>query len=63
MYTGGIERLPGTAAARQVRVRAKTALAAFHHAKQWRLDHVRQRPELTACDTRDHRLAAITVRA
>jgi hypothetical protein len=36
----------------------------IHHAKQWRLDHVRQIPELTACDTGDHRgdhrLAAIT---
>jgi hypothetical protein len=30
----------------------------IHHAKQWRLDHVRQIPELTACDTGDHRLAA-----
>ena len=28
----------------------------IHHAKQWRLDHVRQIPELTACDTGDHRL-------
>ena len=34
----------------------------IHHAKQWRLDHVRQIPELTACDTGDHRLAAITLR-
>ena len=32
-----------------------------HHAKQWRLDHVRQKPELTACDTGDHQLAAITL--
>jgi hypothetical protein len=31
----------------------------IHHAKQWRLDHVRQIPELTACDTGDHRLAAV----
>jgi hypothetical protein len=28
------------------------------HAKQWRLDHVRQIPELTASDTGDHRRAA-----
>jgi hypothetical protein len=28
--------------------------------KQWRLDHVRQIPELTACDTWGHGLAAIT---
>jgi hypothetical protein len=35
----------------------------IHHAKQWRLDHVRQIPELTACDTGDHRLAAIPLRA
>ena len=34
----------------------------IHHAKQWRLDHVRQTPELTAGDTGDHRLAAITLR-
>ena len=33
----------------------------LHHAQQWRLDHVRQIPELTACDTGDHRLAAITL--
>jgi hypothetical protein len=33
----------------------------IHHAKQWRLDHVRQIPELTADDTGDHRLAAITL--
>ena len=31
----------------------------IHHAKQRRLDHVRQIPELTAGDTGDHRLAAI----
>jgi hypothetical protein len=34
-----------------------------HHAQQWRLDHVRQKPELTGCDTGDHRLAAITFAA
>ena len=33
----------------------------IHHAKQRRLDHVRQIPELTACDTGDHRLASITL--
>ena len=33
----------------------------IHHAKQWRLDHVRQTPELRGCDTGDHRLAAITL--
>jgi hypothetical protein len=27
----------------------------IHHAEQWRLDHVRQIPELTARDTGDHR--------
>jgi len=32
----------------------------IHHAKQRRLDHVRQTPELTASDNGDHRLAAIT---
>ena len=35
----------------------------IHHAKQWRLDHVRQIPDLTACDTGDHRLAAINLSA
>jgi hypothetical protein len=35
----------------------------LHHAKQWRLDHVRQTPQLTACDAGDHQLAAITFRA
>jgi hypothetical protein len=33
----------------------------LHHAEQRRLDHVRQIPELTACDTGDRRLAAITL--
>jgi len=33
----------------------------IHHAKQRRLDHVRQKLELTACDSGDHRLAAITL--
>jgi hypothetical protein len=32
----------------------------IRHAKQWRLDHVWQIPELMACDTGDPRLAAIT---
>ena len=40
---------------------ADTALAAFH-SKRRRLDHVRQIPELTGCDTGDHRLAAITLK-
>jgi hypothetical protein len=47
MYTDSIEQLRGSAGARQVRVRAETALGGIHHAKQWRLDHVRQIPELT----------------
>jgi hypothetical protein len=34
----------------------------IHHAQQWQLDHVRQTPELTACDAGDHRLTAITLR-
>jgi hypothetical protein len=34
----------------------------LHHAKQRGLDHVRQKPELTACDTGGHRRAAITLR-
>jgi hypothetical protein len=62
MYTDSIEQLRGTAGARQVRVRAETALAAFTTPSSggW---HVRQIPELAACDTGDHRLAAITLRA
>jgi hypothetical protein len=35
----------------------------IHHAKQWRLDHVRQTRELTAGDAGDRRLAAITTRS
>jgi hypothetical protein len=62
MYTDSIEQLRGTAGARQVRLLAETALAGIHHSKQWRLDHVRQTPELTVCDTGDHRLGAITLR-
>src|SRR5215472_10584745 len=42
MYTDSIEQLRGTAGARQVKVRTETALAAFYHARQRRLDHVRQ---------------------
>jgi hypothetical protein len=60
MYTDSIEQLRGTAGARQVRVRADCA-GGLHDAKQWRLGHVRQIPELTACDTADHRPAAITL--
>src|SRR5215469_15518362 len=29
---------------------SRDRLGGIHHAKQWRLDHVRQTPELTACD-------------
>ena len=62
MYTDSIEQLRGAAGARRVKVRAETALAGgILHAKQWRLDHVRQMPELTACDTGDHQLAAIAL--
>jgi hypothetical protein len=39
----------------------RDCVGGIHHAKQWRLDHVRQTPELTACDNGDHRLAAITL--
>ena len=50
MYTDRIEQLRGTAGARQVRVRAETALAAFTTPSSggW---HVRQTRELTARDT------------
>jgi hypothetical protein len=47
MYTDSVEQLRGTAGARQVRIRAETAPGGIHHAKQWRLDHVWQIPELT----------------
>ena len=50
MCTDSIEQLRATAGAGQVRVRAETALAAFTTLKQWRLDYVRQIPELTACE-------------
>jgi hypothetical protein len=59
MYTDSMEQLRGTAGARQVRVRAETALAAFTTPSSGGWIHVRQIPELTAGDTGDHRLAAI----
>ena len=63
MYTDSIEQLRGTADARQVRGSGGDGAGHIHHAKQWRLDHVRQLPQLTARDTGDHRLAAITPRS
>jgi hypothetical protein len=47
MYTDSIEQLRGTAGARQVTVRGRDCAGGIHHAKQRRLDHVRQEPELT----------------
>jgi hypothetical protein len=58
MYTDSIEQLRGAAGTRQVRVRARDCAGGVHHAKQRRLDHVRQIPELTARDTAGRRLAA-----
>jgi hypothetical protein len=46
MYTDSIEQLRGTAGARQVRL-GRDCAGGIHHAKQWRLDHVWQIPELT----------------
>ena len=63
MYTDSIEQLRGTAGARQVRIRADTALAAFTTPGNGGWNHVRQIPELTARDIGDHRLAAITLSA
>src|SRR5262245_15585190 len=40
---------------------ARDGTGGLHHAKQWRLDPVRQTPELTACNTGDHPLAAIAL--
>jgi hypothetical protein len=60
MYTDCIEELRCTAGARQVRVRAETALGGIYHAKQWRLDHVRRIAELRHCGIGDHRRAVIT---
>jgi hypothetical protein len=59
MYTDSMEELRGTAGARQVSVRAETALTAFTTPSSGGWIHVRQIPELTARDTGDHRLAAI----
>ena len=61
MYTDSIEQLRGTAGARQVRVRAETALAAFTPPSSGGWINVWQILELTAYDTGDHRLAAITL--
>ena len=63
MYTDSIEQLRDAAGARQVRVRGRDCAGGIHHAKQRRLDHVPQIPELTTCDTGDHRLATINLSA
>ena len=62
MYTDSIEQLRGTAGATAGQGSGRDRAGGIHHSKQRRLDHVRQIPELTACDTGDHRLAAITLR-
>jgi hypothetical protein len=59
MYTDSIEQLRGTAGQGS----GRDGAGGIHHAKRWRLDHVRQTSELTARDTGDYRLAAITLRA
>ena len=63
MYTDSIEqrhgrRTPGQGSGRD-------CAGGIHHAQQRRLDHVRQIPELTACDTEitGSRRSAITLRA
>jgi hypothetical protein len=55
MYTGSIEKLRGTAGRTPGQGSGTDGAGSVHHAKQWRLDHVRQIPELTACNTGDHR--------
>ena len=57
-YTDSSEHLRGTAGQGS----GTDCAGGIHHAKQRRLDHVREIPELTACDTGDHRLAAITLK-
>jgi len=59
MCTDSIEQLRGTAGDRQVKVRAEIALAAFTTPSSggWIMFG---NPELTAFDTGNHRLAAIT---
>jgi hypothetical protein len=52
MYTDRIEQLRGTAGARQVRVRAETALAAFATPGNGGWVMFGESPELTACDAR-----------
>jgi hypothetical protein len=61
MYTDSIEQLRGTAWRAAGHSSGRDCAGGIHHPKQWRLDHVRQIPELTACDPGDHRLAAITL--
>ncbi|HEY7193239.1 MAG TPA: hypothetical protein VH439_05815 [Gemmatimonadales bacterium] len=61
MCIDSIEQLRGTAGARQVTVRAET-LAAFTTPSSGGWTMFGKTPELTACDTGDHRLAAITPR-
>src|SRR6185436_19431249 len=63
MYTDSIEQLRGAAGARQVRVRAETALAAFTTPSSGGWIMFGKIPELTACGTGVHRLAAITLSA
>jgi hypothetical protein len=62
MYTDSIEQLRGTAGARQLKVRAEPALAAFTTPSSGGWIMFGKSPELTACDTGDHRLAATTLR-
>jgi hypothetical protein len=50
MYTDSIGQRHGRRTADQGSGRDRAG--GIHHAKQRRLDHVRQIPELTACDTR-----------
>jgi hypothetical protein len=61
MYTHSIEQAPRHGRRTAGQGSGRNCAGGIHHAKQWRLDHVRQIPELTACDAGDHRPAAITL--
>jgi hypothetical protein len=61
MYTDSIEQAPRHGGRTAGQGSGRERASGIYHSKQWRLDHVRQIPELTACDTGDDRLAAIAL--
>jgi hypothetical protein len=61
MCTDSIEQLLGHGRRTAGQGSGGDGAGGIHHSKQWRLDHVRQIPELTACEIGDHRLAAIAL--